>query len=139
MIRDLIIAHLKAQIPTLKRVGSATDLASAKTDIKSAMPCAYVMQLAEQGGAIRYMTGVVAQKRIQRYAVVLMVRNVRDATGLAASIDMDALRLLTDAALFGWIPDATHSPLIFTGGKLLGLFDGELWWQDEYTTEFDRR
>lgn len=52
---------------------------------------------------------------------------------------MDALRAQTDAALFGWLPDELHSPLVFSSGKLLGLLDNELWWQDEYTTEFDRR
>jgi len=138
MLRDLIIERLKTGVPALKRVSSAADLASAKADAKQ-FPCAYVMTLAEQGGEARYMTGLVAQRRIVKIGVVLAVKNVRDATGMAAGGDMDALRSQTDAALFGWRPDNDHEALIFSGGKLLALIDGEVWWQDEYTTEFDRR
>ena len=139
MLRELVIARLRAQVPDLRRVGSALDLAGARAEIKGQYPCAFVMTVAEAGGPARYMTGRVAQKRTPRIAVVLMVRNMRDGTGLAASSDMDALRAQTDAALFGWLPDELHSPLVFSSGKLLGLLDNELWWQDEYTTEFDRR
>lgn len=139
MLRDFIIARLKAQIPALKRVGKAVDLAAAKADVSVAFPRAYVMTLGESGGAIRYMSSTVAQKRVMRIGVVLMVKNVRDTIGSATGNDMDALRQLTDAALFGWAADTTHSPLVFNRGSLLGLVGGELWWQDEYTTEFDRR
>lgn len=139
MLRDLIIARLKTQVPALKRVGKAVDLAAAKADVSVVFPRAYVMTLGENGGTSRYASGTVAQKRVVRIGVVLMVKNVRDTTGNATSNDMDALRLLTDAALFGWEADAAHSPLIFNRGSLLGLVEGDLWWQDEYTTEFDRR
>lgn len=136
-LSDLIVARLNT-IAELKKVGKAADLASAKTDAKT-FPCAYVVTLAERGGEARYMTGMVAQQRTPRMGIVLAVRNVRDATGAAGSGDMDALRALTDAALFGWKPDEAHDALIFTGGALLTLLDGEVWWQDEYTTKFDRR
>jgi hypothetical protein len=138
MLRDLIIAHLKAQVPSLKKVGMAMDLNAAMNETKQ-FPCAFVMSIAETGAANRYMTGAVAQKRTQRIAVLLAVRNVRDATGQAADTDMDALRSQTDAALFGWQANDTHSPLVFSAGKIMGLINGNLWWQDEYTTEFDRR
>lgn len=139
MLRDLVIARLKAQVPALKRVGMAIDLAAAKADISVAFPRAYVMTLGENGGTSRYLSGAVAQKRSVRIGVVLMVKNVRDNVGAATTSDMDALRQVTDAALFGWGADDAHSPLIFMRGSLLGLAEGELWWQDEYTTEFDRR
>lgn len=139
MLRDLVIARLKAQVPALKKVGMAIDLAAAKTDPSKAFPRAYVMTLAEAGGSSRYLSGTVAQKRTQRVGIVLMVSNVRDTVGIATSQDMDALRLVTDGALFGWGPDDAHSPLLFARGTLLGLIEGQLWWQDEYTTEFDRR
>jgi hypothetical protein len=139
MLRDLVIARLKAQVPALKRVGMAIDLAAAKADISVAFPRAYVMTLGENGGTSRYLSGAVAQKRSVRIGVVLMVKNVRDNVGTATASDMDALRQVTDSALFGWGADDAHSPLIFARGSLLGLAEGELWWQDEYTTEFDRR
>lgn len=139
MLRDLVIARLKTQVPALKKVGMAIDLAAAKTDPSKAFPRAYVMTLAEAGGGNRYLSGFVAQKRTQRIGVVLMVSNVRDTTGETTGGDMDALRSLTDAALFGWSADDAHAPLIFARGSLLGLIEGQLWWQDEYTTEFDRR
>jgi hypothetical protein len=138
MLHDLIVAQIKTAVPELKKVSLVADLASAKADAKS-FPCAYVLTLSEQGGLPRYMSGVVAQQRTARIGVVLAVRNVRDAAGTAAAGDMDALRAQVDAALFGWKPDEAHGALIFTGGALLALLDGEVWWRDEYTTAFDRR
>jgi len=139
MLRDLIIARLKAQVSGLRKVGTAADLAGAQADTQNQFPCAFVLVLAEQGGAPRYMSGLTAQKRTPRIAVVLAVKNVRDMIGNASGGDMELLRQQTDAALFGWMPDGDHAPLIFASGKLMGLLGGELWWQDEYTTEFDRR
>ncbi len=138
MLRDLVIERLKADMPSLRKVGTAADLAAARTDAKQ-FPCAYVLTLSERGSSARFMTGLVAQQRIQRIGLVLAVRNVRDAAGAAASVDMDALRTQTDAALFGWKPNEVHDALVFESGKLLALIDGEVWWQDEYTTGFDRR
>lgn len=140
MLSDLIIARLKAQVPALHYVGRAVDLTAAQKEMKPAMfPAAFVLPLSETGGAPRYMTGVVAQKRTAGFSVVLVVRNLRDLSGAAASSDIEALRQLTDAALFGWVPDATHNAMIYNKGAMICLLQEELWWQDEYSTSFDRR
>lgn len=139
MLTELIIARLQAKVPALLFVGSAADVPSGATGMRNQVPCAYVYNMSESGTDSRYLTGMVAQKRQQRVAVALVVKNVRDMQGAAASQDMDALRVQTDAALFGWTPDAVYAPLIFVSGRFLGFKDGQLWWQDEYTTHFDRR
>jgi len=139
MLIDLVIARLKSQVPNLKKVGTAADLGLAKGDASNQYPRAYVMVVAEHGSQNRYMTGAVAQERQVHLAVVLVARNVRDAAGAAAGADMEVLRQVTDAALFGWTPTEVHQPLVFSTGKLLTLLDGELWWQDEYATAYDRR
>ena len=141
MLIDLAITRLKAQVPALKAVGTAADLALARANAAASVqfPRAYVLTVAETGQNNRFLSGGVAQHRQVRLAVVLVVRNVRDASGVAAGGDMQTLRALTDAALFGYTPADFIEPLMFDAGKLLALQDGELWWQDEYLTSFDRR
>lgn len=139
MLRDLIITRLKDQVISLRKIGKAADLASAMQDGSNQFPRAYVLPNAEQGGQPRLMTGAVAQRRTPRIGIVLVVKNVRDMVGDAAGSDMEALRLLTDEALFGWKPDDAHSALMFAGGRLLNISNGEVWWQDDYTTDYDRR
>jgi hypothetical protein len=52
---------------------------------------------------------------------------------------LDGLRVKVDAALFGWEPAAIYDPLLFVRGGLIELKDGVLWWQDEYSTQTDKR
>lgn len=134
-----IIDRLKQQVPELRKVGISADLQSAQADTGNLFPRAYVMQVAEQGGANGGMTNAVIQERIQRFAIVLAARNVRDLRGESASADMTTLRDKVDTALFGWQPTPAHGPSMFSSGRLVALLDGQLWWQDEYTTATQRR
>lgn len=136
----LLIARIKSSVPALLDVFTGADLAALKEGQPLRSPTAFVFMLNEAGGANRYMTGAVAQKRSQQVAVVLAVRNVRDATGAKAQLDVDGLRAQVDAALFGWSPNAAiYDPLTFQRGGLVELSNGWIWWQDEYLTQFDRR
>lgn len=140
MIADLLVARLKLAVPLLRTVGKAADLTQAQQGAASRpLPCAYVVALGEQSADSFAATGATTQTRIPRLGVVLAVKKVRDLIGDAAGTDMDALRLQVDAALFGWLPEASYTPLLFTQGRLLGMLDSELWWMDEYTTETQRR
>lgn len=135
----LTIDRLRTQCPQLKDVLPASDLAAIKEQPPLRFPTAYVLAVRESGSGNRYMTGAVAQRRQMTVAIMLLVKNVRDARGGAATTDMDALRILVDDALFGWLPSQEYEPLVFQRGSLMQMHGGELWWQDEYTTEYDRR
>jgi len=138
-LSSLVIARIKAQVPELLDVLTGADLAAINTTPPLRYPCAYVYSLSESGNDNRYMTGMTAQRRTQAVGVLLLVRNVRDAVGHAAKVDLDALRIKLDAALFGYVPAPEYEPLIFTRGALVQLADGVLLWQDDYTTRRDHR
>jgi hypothetical protein len=86
------------------------------------------------------MTGVTSQLRTLRVAVILGVRNIADDKGGAANLEIDDLFTLTDAALFGWLPDEKYnSALMLVSGGILETGPGVIWWQDIYETNYDHR
>lgn len=138
MLQALILAHLKAQLTGVNIKGAAT--LSAVQSAKPVLPAVFIVMTHEQGVNTRYLSGQIAQKRAANFTVITAVTNLRDAIGEAASTDLVTLRKQVDAALFGWSPDGTTlAPIIFNNGNSAGFIDQELWWQDHYTTEFDRR
>lgn len=138
MLQALIIQRLKSQL-TRVNIQAAASLAAVQAAAPM-LPAIFVVITGEQGGAARYLSGAVAQNRSLSFTLIAAVKNQRDAQGEAASIDMLALRKKIDSALFGWSPDAAvYSPIIFNNGNTAGFIDQELWWQDHYSTEFDRR
>lgn len=137
MLQNLIIARLLDKVST-RHIYAAASLAAVQA-ASPLMPAVFVLSTGEQGGDTRYLSGTVAQKRIASFTIISAVKNVRDAHGAAASSDMIQLRSQIDDALFGWTPDAAYSPIIFSQGASAGFIDQELWWQDHYSTLFDRR
>jgi len=128
-----IVDRIKEQAPSLLRVGGSAGLAQAATDLKQ-IPAAYVIPSSERAGASRTGTTVVSQQNTVRFAVVVAVRNLRDARGEQAQTDLLAVREEIITALHGWQPNGDFDPLEYGGGRLLQLTDAVLWWQDEFLT-----
>lgn len=139
MIEAAIRARIKSAAPTFKSVRDGIALAALSQTTTLSFPLAFVLTVGELGAADYGMVGSTGQRRIQRVAVVLAVRNVRDATGGEIKADIEALRSQVDTALFGWQPSPEHEPLVFRHGALLEFKDATLWWQDEYETAYQRR
>jgi hypothetical protein len=68
-----------------------------------------------------------------QFAVVVTVRNVRDATGIdAADVAFDLLNGVR-VALQGWTPVfGETSAMQYTGGQLISFENGFLTWRDTY-------
>lgn len=128
-----IIDRINEQVPTLLQIAGAAGLAQAATDLKQ-YPAAYVIPSAERANGSRTGTTVVSQQNSVRFAVILAVRNLRDARGDQAQADLLTLREEIMSALHGWQPHADFDPLEYSGGRLLQLTDQVLWWQDEFLT-----
>lgn len=95
-------------------------------------PSAYVLPLAETPEAPD-LVGVQHQRLAVEFAVVVVVSNVRDATGAAAAAELATRRIAVRQALAGWIPDAaTGEAVVFIGGRLLKFHEARLWWTDEF-------
>jgi hypothetical protein len=117
----------------LKLIGGAAAFQQAAEKNPAATPGAFVYLLADEPQPRRF-TGADAQRVDLSMAVVLVVRNVADATGEAASADIDALRAVIKPLLSAWVPADGYAPLERGAGNLLAFRDGHLWWQDSYRT-----
>lgn len=129
-----IIARLTAQAPTLKMVAGAAEFAVLRTaPPKERQPAAYVIPIADQAGANKLVNGV-RQQVTTRFGVVLALGNLGDARGEAASKAIETTRAAVRAVLLGWSPTADDDPITFAQGRMIGINDGVVWWQDEFTT-----
>lgn len=129
-----IIAALRT-VPALKLVGGAADLQAAVENSPTVTPCAFVIPLEENPGA-NALGNFVAQRVAVAVGVVLVVRNLSDSKGAAATVDMEVLRKATKAVLLGFSPGSEYDPLERGQSALLVFKDGHMWWQDIYITAY---
>jgi hypothetical protein len=137
-LTNLVAAQIKSNVTGMAFVGDAADLASIKREAMK-FPSAFVVPLAERGGANELSSGGVEQSRDPRIGVVYAVRNIKANKGAEALSDIELLRDAVDAVLFGWSPTTAHDPMLFANGKMLSMDNGVMFWQDEYTTSYLRR
>lgn len=138
MSATAILARINAQVPGLGSTGIAANLAAIKKSTLT-FPAVFVVPMNRKGGANRYMTGTVAQKRELHYQVVMAVRNISGAQGGKAITDIEQLYELVDAAIFGYYVSEAHDPIVLVDGAMNEIHDGICWWIDEYATAVDRR
>ena len=133
-----IITRLRAQLSGWVFIGGAAD-ADQAIETAPATPAAYVVPLAETADAPDLL-GVHHQRLTQEFGVIIVLANLRDATGAAAAAELQARRTAVRAALLGWAPDAGNGePVSFIGGRLLTFRDQRLWWTDEFRVMSDFR
>ncbi len=131
---ELVQTRIATAVTSLKKVGGSIDLASAQGDLKALVPAAFVFPLRETPRPNNVET-IVSQQDIVRFAVLLCVRNVADATGEAGRNVLRALRTDLITSLLGWTPDgAIYDPFQYGGGRLITFDSPNLWWQDEFIT-----
>lgn len=127
-----LVDRLKAQVPALKRVAGVADLVAAKGSF-TAFPAAYVIPERESASP-NALHGVHDQQIVEAFTVLHLVKNAKDATGLAAQGDLKALVDATRAALKGWQPTVNHTPADLVQGGPLELTDQILYWPETYQT-----
>jgi len=133
-----VVTYLQAAVPALKQVGAAAQFQAAVESNPRATPAAFVIPLSEDPGPST-MADQVIQRVATSFGVVLVVKNLTDNKGVAASQDLEVLRKEVKAALLGWQPAPEFDPLQRGRGVLLTFKDGHMWWQDIYlTTTYDR-
>lgn len=131
---DELIAQLRT-VPALKLVGGAVDLQAAAEEEPTITPAAFVIPLEENPGA-NELGNFVMQRVAVAVGVVLVVRNLTDTKGAAATVDMEALRQSTKAVLLGFAPNDACDPLERGQSALLAFKEGHMWWQDIYITAY---
>lgn len=130
-----IITRLQSQVAALKLVAGAAEFGAAADTNPTASPAAYVLRLSEQGGELLTYART-GQRVATEIGITLALRNLADAKGAAANVDLEALRAAVRTALLGWSAPSCD-PFEFAAGGLLAFRDGFLWWQDAYRTAYD--
>ena len=132
-----IVAYLETNKAALglKLIGGAAEFQAAAEANPAAVPAAFVITLDESAGP-SLVVPVVEQRVAVNVGIVLVVRNVSDATGAASQVDMEALRAKVKAKLLGWSPADGCDALERSRSHLLAFKQGHMWWQDAYTTAF---
>lgn len=135
---NALIQRLRAEVPELKLVGGAAEFAQASASNPTVTPAAYVLTPAEKPSPSA-IASVLIQHVKAEIPVVLVTRNVADAHGAAAAIDMQALRLAVRAKVFGWVPADGCDPLELGPGQMLAFREGHYWHQDSFSTAYYAR
>lgn len=132
-----IVARLDASVADLKTVQGAAEFAALRGEAppRERQPAAYVLPLVDAAGR-NDLVNAIRQNVVARFGVVLALGNLRDPHGATASVAIEGVRDAVRDALLGWAPTAEHDPVVYAGGRMVGLKDGVVWWQDDFTTAF---
>jgi len=107
--------RLKAEVPELRSVGRAADLArlvGAKAlPNPHSVPAGYVLEPSDSAGADAMASGLLRQQVTVRLLVVLALYRANDPTGAAALEQLDLLKPKLMAALIGWEPGGEFAPI----------------------------
>ncbi len=133
-----VIERLRLQVPALRQVAGAAELASAIESGKGAQtPSAFVVLATEQGNPPLGLSSQFVQHVEVAVTVMLCVRNyARAALGAAAGADLAPILTATRAALLAWCPDGADDVFELASGRVDDFDAGTLWWQDVYRTRY---
>jgi len=131
-LRPLLEARIRAQVPELKEVAGAADMANIMSGRLTDMGC-YIFQ-ERITAAENHMIGTTMQQLTLSFAVLLVVRNVKDARGADAADASYTLQARIQSALLGWSPEAGADVLAYSGGALVSFANGFFIWKDTFNT-----
>lgn len=134
MIQEAI-AKLRVNVPALKLIGAVAEFQLAAERMPAALPACYLLNLDEQPEPNK-LGNIILQHVHASIGVVLVVRNVGDASGAAACVDTEVLRKQVKDQLYGWSPASGHAPFERGRSGILAFREGCIWWQDIYTTSY---
>ncbi len=96
---------------------------------------AFVLPLGLRGGAGSAATGLFRQSIDRLVGVVLMVRNLGDATGSKAGAEMETLIEDVIGAIAGWSPDEAVGVYVVARGELVSISAGTVTYQLDFSLE----
>lgn len=140
VVADIVTA-LSAGNDTLRAVGTARDLNEARINTLT-WPSAWVVNLAETSGSNKFAScDIVDQRVIDRFGVILAVRDIADHEGRFALSEIERVRTGTIEALARFQPVNAETTCVHRQGRLISSIgkDGQMFWQDDFEVEFSRR
>lgn len=94
------------------------------------MPACYVTPYTTDTTPNGLAAGGFRQSLTETAQIFTIVRNLRDARGAAAALDLVALRDLVRVRLVGWKPGTDWEQLELGAGRLFEMEDGVAVWRD---------
>lgn len=132
------VKDLVAEIPALAgRVHGAAKLAELTkgNSLTQVAPAAFVLPLGLQGGAVSAATGLYVQAVDRLVGVVLVVRNLGDATGEKAVGELDPLVDAVIDAVCGWAPPSAIGVFKLQRGELVSIAGGTITYQLDFALD----
>ncbi len=131
-LRPLIESRIRTQIPAFKEVAGAADMANVMAGRLTDSGC-YIFQ-ERVTAAESQLANAIMQRLTVTFAVLVVVRNVKDARGGDAADASYTLQAALKTALLGWCPEAGADPLEYGGGALVSFANGFFIWKDTFIT-----
>lgn len=129
--------RLAAQVPSIRIVGYAAELAACKGAPRSTPACFLVPVSDQPAQRAGFGNVVVSQNVNTTIAVVTAYYNARGATtGQDALLELQELRRLIIGALLGWKPPGASIPIQYAGGASLPFQDSTVWVSDRFTSAY---
>lgn len=130
-----IVTRLESQVPGFESVDGAAELEKAIAGGVRKTPAGFVVPLDEAAASNSTGTLMVTQNVNTSFAVAYAVKNVSDRSGEnAVDGGLRDLRLATLAALVGWAPGDGFNVCEFSGGSLIRIQAGTIFWRDKFRT-----
>ena len=134
-----IQARLTAEVPALKLVAGAAELAALRNNPpKSRQPAAYVLPIADTAGP-NSVAMAVSQQVTERFGVALALGSHEDPRGGAASEAMETVKRAVRDALLGWPPETGMEGCHYAGARTIDFRGGVVWLLLEFTTTYHIR
>ncbi len=137
---DPVLERLKTECPEFREHGRAAAFGRAMQELRLS-PALYLIPIREAAAAPSYASTALVQDADLRFAVFLIARDVRSASGRDAETEFELLRRGVLKALAPWAhPDAASAP-VHLGGELVSDVapSGLLVWRDDFSLKFQRR
>lgn len=124
------IETLKRRVYGAAKLGELTERGSIAVNGTSA----FVLPLGLRGGAVNAASGMYLQSLDRLVGIVLVVKNVGDATGAKALIELDPLIEAVIQLLAGWGPD-DFAVFTLARGELVSIEKGTITYQLDFAIE----
>lgn len=127
--------RLQEELPEIRDIGTAANLASAYTSVLSP-PSIFFVPGGDTASSQPYGSGAIIQEVTSIIDVLLCVSNVADGHGGAAwQDDLQPLRTKILNLLHGWTPEEIAGPLEYRGGRPVSFDQQLFWWVDSFSAQ----
>lgn len=129
-LSSLVKAKIKATVTDFKEVAVVSDMKALMANSVLTPGC-YIYRERNSATANNLVNGV-SQLRTEHIALMIVTRNVSDASGANAGADSESLCDLVMAQLLGFVAADRYTMMEYVGGTLVAFNSGLHYWRELY-------